>query len=200
MTEAEARERLERMVASAAAPVLSVEEIDDLMEIAKGGLLRWRAGAEYGVGAIVHPTAAVDHAYQVTEGGLAGSVEPAWPLGAGEVVTLNGVTYQEIGPPVAWDLYTAAAEGWLLKAGKAAGGFDFSADGQSYDRSQVHAQAMKMRSEYLTLAGMASRGGVTRRRGLRSIEMAPSESHVIIGPYGLEYHPHNAGHDDSQEV
>lgn len=200
MIEADARTRLEQMVSATSAPVLVSGEIDTLMEIARGGLLRWRAGAEYGVGAIVVPTSGtLDHQYLVTAGGLAGSVEPAWPLVDGETVTQGVVTYQEYGSPERWDLYGAAAEGWLLKAGKAAGRFDFSADGQTYDRSQVHAQAMKMRGEYLALAAEEKRGGINRRRGLRVIEMAPSGHHLVHRGDGLEFHPHS---DDSdlQEV
>lgn len=200
LTEADARTRLEQMVAATSAPALVASEIDSLMEIARGGLLRWRTGAEYGVGAIVVPSSGtLDHQYIVTAGGLAGSTEPTWPLVEGETVTQGVVTYQEYGAPERWDLYGAAAEGWLMKAGKAAGRFDFSADGQAYDRSQVHAQAMKMRAEYLALAVEERRGGVTRRRGLRTITMAPSESHVIVTGQGLEYHPHD-DLDDVQEV
>lgn len=199
-TEAETRTRLEQMVSAASAPVLVASEIDTLMEIAKSGLLRWRSGAEYGVGAIVVPTSGVlDHQYRVTVGGLAGSTEPSWPLAADATVTQGAVTYQEDGSPERWDLYGAAAEGWLLKAGKAAGRFDFSADGQTYDRSQVHAAAMKMRGEYLALAIEEKRGGPSRRRGLRTIELAPSDSHVVHTGNGLEYHPHS-GPDDVQEV
>lgn len=194
LTEAEARTRLEQMVAATSAPALVASEIDSLMEIARGGLLRWRSGAEYGSGAIVVPSSGtLDHQYLVTTGGLAGSVEPTWPLVEDETVTLGAVTYQEYGAPDRWDLYGAAAEGWLMKAGKAAGRFDFSADGQTYDRSQVHAAAMKMRAEYLALAAEEKRGGPGRRRGLRTIRMAPSESHVLLTGNGLEYDPAEEG-------
>lgn len=200
MIESDARTRLEQMVSATSAPALVSTEIDTLMEIARGGLLRWRAGAEYGVGAIVVPTSGVlDHEYIVTAGGLAGTVQPAWPLAPGGVVMMGTVTYQEHGSPERWDLYGAAAEGWLLKAGKAAGRFDFSADGQTYDRSQVHAQAMKMRGEYLALSAEERRGGVNRRRGLRVIEMAPSGHHLVHTGDGLEYHPSD-GDNDLQEV
>lgn len=40
-------------------------------------------------------------------------------------------TYSVIG------LYRAAAEGWTVKAGKAAGRFDFTTDGQQFRRSQI---------------------------------------------------------------
>lgn len=187
LTEAEARARLEQLVSATSAPVLDASEIDSLMEVAKGGLLRWRAGAEYGVNAVVVPSSGtLDHQYLVTDGGLAGSTEPTWPMVADTSVTQGVVTYQEYGAPDRWDLYGAAAEGWLLKAGKAAGRFDFSADGQTYDRSQVHAAAMKMRAEYLALAAEDRRGGPARRRTLRTIEMAPSGLHVVQGDRGLE--------------
>lgn len=185
------------MVAAATAPVLTPAEIDSLMEVARSGILRWRVGAEYGVGAVVAPsTGPLDHQYVVTVAGLAGVTEPTWPSGSGDTVTQGAVTYQESGSPLAWSLYAAAAEGWLVKAGKAASRFDFSADGQTYDRSQVHKMALEMRASYLALAAEEANGtGPVRRRGLRTVLMAPSGSHLGDQGHGLEYHPAHDGDD-----
>lgn len=51
-----------------------------------------------------------------------------------------------------FDLNAAAAEGWETKAALTAGDYDFAASGQRFDRSQVHAQCLKMAELY-------SRGG-----------------------------------------
>lgn len=50
-------------------------------------------------------------------------------------------TYDRVG------VYRAVAEGWTLKAGKAAGRFDFTTDGQTFRRSQIvdHCEAMAAR-------------------------------------------------------
>jgi hypothetical protein len=45
---------------------------------------------------------------------------------------------------VTWDLNAAAAEGWRRKMAKAAGRYQFSADGQSFSRDQVIAQCKAM--------------------------------------------------------
>ena len=47
-----------------------------------------------------------------------------------------------------WDLHWAASEGWLAKAAKVAGDFDFTSDGQTLDRGQVHAHCLRMARHY----------------------------------------------------
>lgn len=47
-----------------------------------------------------------------------------------------------------WDLDAAAAAGWEIKAGRAAGGFDFGEDGQRFNRSQIHTGCMAMVAVY----------------------------------------------------
>lgn len=47
-----------------------------------------------------------------------------------------------------YDLNSAASEGWELKAGMAAGDYDFAASGQRFDRSKVHEQCLKMAELY----------------------------------------------------
>jgi hypothetical protein len=47
-----------------------------------------------------------------------------------------------------WDLNRAALEGWRWKAGKAAGSFDFQADGASYNRSQILEHCERMIAQY----------------------------------------------------
>lgn len=48
----------------------------------------------------------------------------------------------------AYDLNSAAAEGWRWKAAMTAAEFDFTADGATYNRAQVQAQCLKMAEHY----------------------------------------------------
>ena len=53
-----------------------------------------------------------------------------------------------------WSLRMAAADAWQIKAGLAAGDYDFGADGQQFSRSQVVDSCLKMARKY---AGGTSR-------------------------------------------
>jgi hypothetical protein len=50
--------------------------------------------------------------------------------------------------PDLWDLNSAAAEGWRLKAGKAANRFDFGSDVNSFSRDQVYKHCIEMAKHY----------------------------------------------------
>lgn len=50
-----------------------------------------------------------------------------------------------------WALNAAAAEGWRMKAARAAGDFDFSADGASYSKAQVMAHCNEMERRFADL-------------------------------------------------
>lgn len=60
----------------------------------------------------------------------------------------NGVAPGGVGWLPGWDLNRAALEGWRWKAAKVAGAFDFSADGASYNRSQILAMCERMIAQY----------------------------------------------------
>lgn len=60
----------------------------------------WVASTTYAAGDYVRPTTPNAHAYIVTVGGNSGAVQPTWPTGSGATVSLNGVTYQEVGSDV----------------------------------------------------------------------------------------------------
>lgn len=47
-----------------------------------------------------------------------------------------------------WDLARAAKNGWEWKAASTTGHFNFGADGQSFDREQVHAHCIAMVRHY----------------------------------------------------
>lgn len=53
-----------------------------------------------------------------------------------------------------WDINAAAAEGWRMKAAKAAGRFDFTTDGQTFQRSQLVAHCTQQNRIFLRRMAM----------------------------------------------
>lgn len=56
----------------------------------------------------------------------------------------DGVHFSDTDWTPTYDVYAAAALGWEIKAGKAAGDFRFAEDGQSFSREQVFEHCMQM--------------------------------------------------------
>jgi hypothetical protein len=54
------------------------------------------------------------------------------------------------------DLYRVAAEAWREKAGMVAEGFDFRAEGGSFNRSQIYRQYLNQASRYANLSAQLS--------------------------------------------
>lgn len=86
---------------------------------------------------------------------VAADSEPT--LGIAEVYSLlviarrrdtYGLVFGDDGWTPTWDLRAAAAEGWRRKAGKVAGDYTFSTDGQSFSRSDMYAHCMEMSKQY----------------------------------------------------
>lgn len=161
MDEYEARRRIESMTASDRPPVLTSDELDDLVDVARRAdtgdhapdtYVTWKAALALAVGALVVPSARNGHVYEVTvSDGAAGAVEPVWPTEEGETVTADGVTYEEAGAALwtpTWDLNRAAAAGWEWKAGKATPDFDFSDDAGTYSRQQVFEMCKRQARDY----------------------------------------------------
>jgi hypothetical protein len=71
-----------------------------------------------------------------------------------------------------YDLNSAAADIWEEKAGSSATKFDFSADGASYDRSQIHEMAMKQARYYRS------------RRSAKAIELESSPKYDDLAVTG----------------
>lgn len=99
MTEAEARARLERMIAPDMDPVLTSADVDDLLTLAK------------------RPD-------------------------------VDGLLPSDVEWTPTWSLDAAAAAAWEVKAGRAASGYRFSEDGQSFSREQIHTQCLNMAKLY----------------------------------------------------
>lgn len=150
---ADAEDRLEVLIQSAADPTVSAGEIADLLEDAQRASL-WIAATAYTVGTVIVPTVANanGHRFVCVTAGTSGATEPTWTTGRQSQVT-DGTTlvWQETGTDyghVLWDLQAAASAGWMLKAGKAAPQFDFSDENQNFKKSQIHAHCLKMAAYY----------------------------------------------------
>lgn len=161
LTEADARTRLERLVAHTTPPTLSAEIVSLLLAGARAdatGAVRegtdaeWKPGTAYADGDTVVPTSRNGLRYRVSVAGVSGAEEPAaWPA-SGTLVD-GGVTWEiDTATPAAWsptfDLAAAAAEGWRMKAGLVSDRFRFGDDGDSYDRNQVFEHCARMAELY----------------------------------------------------
>lgn len=60
----------------------------------------------------------------------------------------SGIAPTATGWTATFDLNSAAAEGWRWKAAKVAGEFNFGADGQTFDRSQMSEMCLGMADRY----------------------------------------------------
>lgn len=67
----------------------------------------------------------------------------------------SGLTASDAGWTATYDLQAAAADGWEIRAGRAAGAIDFGEDGQRFNRSQLYAQCMAMAALYRRGSGSA---------------------------------------------
>lgn len=176
MDEATARARLERMVAADTAPTLTVDEVDDLIDLARRpdaagnpstntvDAPAWAASTTYAPGTIIRIASTPPRYWKAANSGISDTTAPAWPALAGDTVTGaslsdGSVTWIDNGGEWSptWDLDAAAADGWQTKAGKAAGSFDFAEDGQQFTRSQMHAHCIAM----ITLYSARQVGSVT---------------------------------------
>lgn len=164
MNEAAALARLCNLTASEDDPVLTDNELDQALAVGRrvdaGGnppanlstAASWTADTTYAVGSVVK---SASRWWVCLTAGTSGSTEPDWPDLAGRnrtqsTIADNDVDWQDSGllwTPT-WDLNAAAAGGWQIKAGKAAGRFDFTTDGQQFNRSMVVAACRAQAAEY----------------------------------------------------
>lgn len=167
MDETEARERLESMVSVSSEPALTVGEVDDLLAKARrvdpvgnppsnvDTAPVWVASTGYVYGDVVTADPAAGRWWRAIVGGTSGATQPSWPdltssSAPGGQIDDGTVIWEDIGAEWAptWDLDAAAAMGWELKAGKAAGRFDFTTDGQTFRRGQIIDHCQKMAATY----------------------------------------------------
>lgn len=167
MTEAEAQTRIESMVDASTDPALSAAEITSLIDVARRSdaagnpvsnvvaAATWAASTAYQIGDVVTADPAANRWWRCVTPGTSDATQPDWPdLGGvapfSYAIGDDEVTWLDIG--TAWrptfNLDAGAAEGWRLKAGKAAGRYDFGTDGQTFSRGQLIAHCRLMESSY----------------------------------------------------
>lgn len=161
-TEVEARQELEDRTAASIFPTLTPDEITALLENSRrpdiGGVapdydFPWEPLTIYVVGDTVVPTSRTGHVYKVTDPGTSGAVEPTWPTGTGQTVTLDGVTYAESNIDTTYwaptyDLNSAASLGWRKKAGKVSNRHTFGSNQGNYNPEQVFKHCMDMADHF----------------------------------------------------
>lgn len=162
MIETEAIARLSDLVAASVFPTLDAGQLSRLIRDARrvddAGWLpswdtEWAPATAYAVDEVIVPTVRNGHVYIITVGGTSGAVEPVWPTTPEGVVTLDGVTYQEVSSYLtvwggAYDLNRAAAAGWRIKAASVSNRHDFGSNQGNYNPSQVFDHCMKMAEHY----------------------------------------------------
>lgn len=74
-------------------------------------------------------------------------------LAQAQRVDADGLLPSDTGWTETWDLDAAASAAWEVKAGRAAAGFRFSEDGQTFNREQIHSQCLAMAKLYRRGAG-----------------------------------------------
>ncbi len=175
MEETAALDRLRRMIASDTEPTLDEETIADLLRQSARVDLAGNdpravdtapvhaTGTRYAAGDIVRQASDGERWWSCVVAGVTGSTAPTWPVLDGlpresTIVTDGTVTWLDAGSRWAgqWDLGSAAAAGWELKAAAVAHRFTFSADGQRFDRSQVHAMCLDMADRYRRRGGVGT--------------------------------------------
>lgn len=152
--ESEAMAELKRLTQYETEPAL--DDGSDLIPILDAAKICsvWAASTAYSYGDEVVPTTANQNGrrFRCVKAGTSGSTEPSWSgfYGA-RVADDSTLIWEECGaqPKSLWDMRAAAYNGWMLKASKAAPDFDFAGAGESYKRSQVYEQCLKMAAKFL---------------------------------------------------
>jgi hypothetical protein len=85
---------------------------------------------------------------------------------------VNGYLPSETEWEPTWNLAAAAARGWIIKAGKVAGLFPFSTDGQSYQRDQMHRMCIETANEW-------RRGAIHSIRAQTGLGFLPDATDIL---------------------
>lgn len=162
-TEAEARAKLEDLVAASTFPALDADtitrELRDARRVDQNLRLpsddtEWAASSAIAVDDVVVPTIRTGRVYRVSvSDGTTGTVEPVWPTTAGGSVTADGVTYVESTDSLSvweptYDLYRAAANLWQIKAGLVSNRHAFGSNAGNYNPEQVYQHCLEMAALY----------------------------------------------------
>lgn len=161
-----AREQLARNTDACVTPELSTADLDALLAGASVATI-WQPDTVYPAGAIVVADALSNMAYRAVQGGTTGSTAPSWPAypygswsgnpamlyscccSGWATITDGGVIWQSIGPIEGlWNIDSASAEGWLLKASRAVTLIQQSSAGQAYAMQMVFIHCRQMARDW----------------------------------------------------
>lgn len=164
MNKADALLRLAQMTAAETDPVLSTDDLNDLLWMAEredlngnspgnGNALDYVPNVSvYLAGQVVLITLSGDRFWVATSTGIpTGITFPDITGDLTQTTVIDGpVTWRDNGNTwvPTWDLNYAAAEGWRRKAGRVSNRFDFGSDNQTFSRSQFMAQCLMMADRY----------------------------------------------------
>lgn len=169
MNRATAARRLRTLVAADSAPCLDAAELDELVDYAASpardgalptndGITATRATLTfYAAGATIRSavTGGGYRYWRARKGGYTGPGTLGFPelLGhprTGTQVYDQGVVWEDVGGEwePTWNLNRAAARGWEIKAGKCAGAYDVTVDGQNMRRSTSAAACREQAALY----------------------------------------------------
>ena len=168
MDEASARARLETILDHDADPALTPSEVDAILSASRrpdragnpitnvaANVPTWQASYVYAVGDVVTPTEVNGRYWMCVTPGTSDDVEPEWsdtkrlpPFMVGVLDDQVRWTYAGTEWSPSWDLNAAAADGWRIKAGKVAGRYNFTTDGQQFARAQMIAHCRMMERMY----------------------------------------------------
>jgi hypothetical protein len=161
------------MVASTSDPVLDDGDLDRLVSFAAttdaagnppgnvATIAARTASTTYSAGQLVKVSTRF---WRCIIPGTTATTPPSWPDLTGQLVNdmytvVDGtVTWADNGTlwRGTWNLNAAAAEGWRWKAAKLAGAYDFTTDGQTFQRSQAVTQCNEMAQMYARRSGPLS--------------------------------------------
>lgn len=144
-------DQLKMMVDADHEPQLSNEELHTLLQQRQleAQFSTWQSARAYAVGARVIPNPRNGLVYRCSVAGTSGTTQPAFA----EDATLSDGTVTWVvasETDTAYNLRSAAAAGWLIKAGRVANRYDLADDTSKTSRSQLHDHCMLMYKTYKT--------------------------------------------------
>jgi len=115
----------------------------------------WEPSTVYYVGNIVTPDPADGSYFMCSTPARSGSVQPVWPSVSGiqpfaDAISDADVRWNYCGMTwvPTWNLNAAAAKAWQVKAGKVASRYNFTSDGQMFERAQMLGHCRTMEKSY----------------------------------------------------
>lgn len=156
-------DQLRYMIVADDDPAVTDPEIRMLLDntLIRSSFPAWTPQTAYTVGQqiVILPRNGI--VYQAQTGGTSGATQPDFEsgifvespeLGTG-TITDGSVVWEFSRIELAYNLRRAAAEGWRLKAGKAANQYDFKTDVSSFQRDQLYKHCMEMYKSYRNKPG-----------------------------------------------